>query len=393
MTKNSSSTYQLLCVMLCNTVLFIMFVSVMLGVIRKNINLHPSSEHAISPLDLPAYAGLDHLELTGFLNEQSLSSKFDYRPYYSYKSAPFAGKHVNIDENGFRRVVKSFTVNKNAKRVFIFGGSTTFGVGAPDEYTMPSIVQEKMGRGYDIYNMGEQAFVSTQGLNLLMESLSKGNIPDVVVFYDGINDTYTGVYSPNVPRDPHNERVHRAREKYAREYRVKHYSRRIYEMLNFDVIEMFVKYKFLSADEQDNTWDKDLVLKNNLSKASEGVVNSYEDNIRQVKSLAKEYKFEAYFFWQPSLFYKENSKLSFYEKKIMELQSKILRERFKICYQLAKDRFSNREHENIYFLGNIFDSISSDDIYVDRSHLFLQGNKIIANAITDVLLNNIGNYK
>ena len=94
----------------------------------------------------------------------------------------------------------------DAKTIFMFGGSTLWGTGSPDRNTIPSELQALLGPEYDIYNFGETGYVSTQELNYLLHRLSLGDIPDTVIFYDGVNDGYAGAYSPSIPRDPQNLR-------------------------------------------------------------------------------------------------------------------------------------------------------------------------------------------
>lgn len=64
----------------------------------------------------------------------------------------------------------------------MMGGSTTWGEGVPDADTMPSQLQKILGPGYDVYNFGDIAYTSVQELAYLQERLTRGDIPDVVVF-------------------------------------------------------------------------------------------------------------------------------------------------------------------------------------------------------------------
>ena len=46
-----------------------------------------------------------------------------------------------------------------------------------------------------VVNFGESGFVSTQGVIQLILELQSGNIPDLVIFYDGVNDVYAAYQS------------------------------------------------------------------------------------------------------------------------------------------------------------------------------------------------------
>ena len=128
-----------------------------------------------------------------------------FEPYFHWRKAEFSGKYVNIDRNGIRKTIKKTNIKGN-KKLFMLGGSTLWGEGSPDDSTIPSVLQSMLEGKYDIHNYGELGFVSAQELNYLLYQLSLGNIPDVVIFYDGVNDGYAGVYSPAIPRDPQNLR-------------------------------------------------------------------------------------------------------------------------------------------------------------------------------------------
>jgi lysophospholipase L1-like esterase len=73
--------------------------------------------------------------------------------------------------------------------IAFFGGSTTWGTGANDESTIPSFFA-KQNPDYAAINFGETGYVAHQSLNLFMERYFGGFRPQVVVFYDGVNDVW-----------------------------------------------------------------------------------------------------------------------------------------------------------------------------------------------------------
>jgi hypothetical protein len=74
----------------------------------------------------------------------------------------------------------------NSKKVYFFGGSTMWGVGARDDGTIPS--EFAAATGFWSENFGEFAYTAHQDLMLLVQLLQDGHRPDIVVFYDGVND-------------------------------------------------------------------------------------------------------------------------------------------------------------------------------------------------------------
>jgi hypothetical protein len=141
------------------------------------------------------YQGLSSEDFNTLINETyGRNPQVSYEPYTQYREHPFTGEFVNIDKNGFR-VGKNQgpwppdPVNYN---VFIFGGSTTFGYGVPDEQTVASyfqaIADKSMSRVYKIYNFGRGSYYSSQECVLFQRLLVSGVIPDMVMFIDGLND-------------------------------------------------------------------------------------------------------------------------------------------------------------------------------------------------------------
>ena len=291
--------------------------------------------------------------------EQAWGGHFE--PYVHFRRDEFHGKFINTEADGTRRTVKGHPA-ADSKKVFMFGGSTLWGTGVADDKTIPSIVQALLGDGYDVYNFGDSAYVSTQELNVLLQLLAQGNIPDIVIFYDGVNDGYAGAYSPAIPRDPHNLRLRDGPKKpLVLEIIYRSNYRKLLEML-------MRKWKFAAWDEK---------VAPSIPANSAGTIDAYEAHIRQVTALAREYGFQAYFFWQPNLFSLSRTVEIPFERGVITSSSPTLVASQQAVYQAARERLSGREDENIFFLGNIFDE-TDEPVYIDWHHLGANGNEIIA---------------
>ena len=119
------------------------------------------------------------------------SSKSYWSPYVQWKRIPFESEYINVDARGRRRTWTAPGTPESAPRIFMFGGSTMWGSGAPDDDTIPSFVARGLaqeGQLARVENLGEFGYVSTQGLIRLLLCLRAGEVPDVVVFYDGANE-------------------------------------------------------------------------------------------------------------------------------------------------------------------------------------------------------------
>jgi hypothetical protein len=117
-----------------------------------------------------------------------------YEPYTEFAEQPFRGRFVNVVEHGFRqsRDQGPWPPDPAYYNVFLFGGSTSFGVGVPDDHTIASVLQPILGRveGREarVYNFGRSGYYSTQERILFEQLLTRGFVPDAAVFIDGLND-------------------------------------------------------------------------------------------------------------------------------------------------------------------------------------------------------------
>ena len=115
-------------------------------------------------------------------------------------------------------------------------------------------------------------------------------MPDYVVFYDGANDGYGGAYSPAVPRDPLNLRVH-----YMNEERFTGWTKLIvnaFDRTNYELLLDYVMRK-IGSDPQKH-WDADIEGRVDIN--ARAVVELYEAPIRRVRALSREYGFKSLFF-------------------------------------------------------------------------------------------------
>jgi lysophospholipase L1-like esterase len=137
-----------------------------------------------------------------------------WHSYVYFIPSPLRTKFINIDGAGLRLTLSPSTAGPHSGdrplRIFMFGGSTMWGLGARDNYTIPSLLSGALARrgisGVEVTNFGQIGYVSTQEALLLFEQLRKGNVPDLAIFYDGINDTFAAWQSgtAGIPNDEYN---------------------------------------------------------------------------------------------------------------------------------------------------------------------------------------------
>ena len=165
----------------------------------------PPADHLLADDDLraslPAYDGVDY-DPRALLEEVRKSDRTVYEPYTIWKRRPYRGTHTTIDIAGSRRTVGNSS-SEDALDVWMFGGSAVWGVGAPDDETIPSrlatLLNGTLGIEANVKNLGRRGYVSTQEVIYLVRELQAGRRPDIVVFYNGVNDAAAVSLWPEFP--------------------------------------------------------------------------------------------------------------------------------------------------------------------------------------------------
>ncbi|MEW5819052.1 MAG: SGNH/GDSL hydrolase family protein [Cyanobacteriota bacterium] len=311
--------------------------------------------------------------------EEMASLKVRWDPYDYWKRVPFKGKYVNISFEGIRKTWNPVIKNTKARplTIFIFGGSTMWGTGSRDDYTIPSdvakILSENTNIDFQVINLGEYGYVSAQELISLIRELQKGIVPDIVVFYDGINDTYTA-YQNCTAGLSHNEfnrvkdfNLHQDKNRLAENY------------LNVAIKTSGI-YRVMSTLKKTEQI-KDPACEN-VDMLVDSTIYNYLTNIGLVEHIGKLYGFKTLFYWQPSIFCKKE--LSKYEQKQLA-KEKYLQDFHDKVYNKIKSLAMLNSKANFTNLSDIFYN-SKEELFIDYSHITENGNKAIAEKIAEDVL-------
>ncbi len=312
----------------------------------------------------------------------------DWHSYVYFRQKPFHGKYLNIDEKGVRATwsapLSTDDASRKSLRILMFGGSTMWGCGARDEGTIPScLARELLSRGIkaEITNLGEIAYVSSQELIALTRTLQSGERPDVVIFYDGVNDTTAAILDrrAGVPSNEGNRRV---------EFNVRRKPGRLLGLFFAALINDSASLRLakslrrrlsgmvaapappIALPPLSDSGERQLV---------EETVHWYEENVKVVEMLGREYGFEPLFYWQPVLFTKPN-RGSFEEEEHYKYSwgEPIFNE----VYQRIEDEPVLNSDKRWHNISRIFGD-SADLLYTDYCHTTERGNAIIAKAMAD----------
>lgn len=163
------------------------------GLAVRQLGQVPAAEAPVyRPEDIARlYDTTDYRTYQEALAETWRAAETVYAPFVETAMAPFSGRHVSIDGAGVRAGGRPFDPAAPGAKVFVFGGSTAFGIGVPAAETLPSRLEEALraaGKDVQVVNFGTVGYFSTPERILLERLLADGVKPDIAVFLDGLGD-------------------------------------------------------------------------------------------------------------------------------------------------------------------------------------------------------------
>ena len=348
-------------------------------------SLHPFTRQAEleNQIGSPVYTGASWAP--EFWQEESARRKKPavYVPFRLWSVTNWHSKYINNDQGVkgvWRRTSNPTNCNASHKMtVWTFGGSTMYGTAVPDWATIPSYLSRELNAGSNncvvVSNFGVEGYVTDQELILLGEQLKAGGHPDIVVFYDGVNDSSLA-WPPSKSPDAHfSFGTIKARVEGSVSGRLdflqKSYAARLARVA-LERLHPAASFASLVSKSQPN------VL---------ATVDNYEANMRLVRALSESYKFKLYCFWQPMLVYGHKPFVPFEQQMATRDASGTTADSAWFLTNAAAYREAERRAArggNFVFLGGLFDS-TKQPVYVDEAHLGPRGNEIAAQAIASYI--------
>ncbi len=288
-------------------------------------------------------------------------------PYTYSRIEPHQGELFTVSDAGLRGTANPAAPDSGVPSVYFFGGSTMWGEGSRDAYTIPSQVASILNaQGQPIYatNYGQVAYVLEQDLILFQRQLVLGRIPDVAVFYGGFNDLASVYMHDHQIGLPHNE-VNRARD------------------LSAGIVlrsgRPQLTYPNLQLEELDFSlmaWQKG---------TPEQVVEDILANQRIIRAMAREYGAAVLFVWQPAQVFKE--RLTPQEQLFRDENARNwpgFEDLYRQVDALLRARAAELGFDDVLFLSDLF-AEETGYIFYDRVHVIEDGNTRIAEAIAEAL--------
>ncbi len=339
---------------------------------------------------LPAYEGVDY-DPRQLLAEVRKSDRAVYQPYTMWRRRPYRGTYTTIDVEGIRRTTGN-SPSDDSIQVWMFGGSAVWGVGAPDHETIPSRLASLLNREFGIdatvRNLGERGFVSTQEVIYLMRELQSGGRPDIVIFYDGVNDAAAVSLWPEFPGahvsfDTVRDRFEMDMDggsfgSFIRSTGLYAASRIVLDRLEADPFEMDGIIIYSAADTGSTP---------NYRWLAERGIDVWLFNARVVGSMAKTYGFMPLVLFQPGL-WSSGKPLDPSEESLLASEMEfaglmtLMTVRSEMHSVLEERSSEGDAPEWVVNMNDIF-SETREPVYIDYVHVSERGNRIAARRIAE----------
>lgn len=326
-----------------------------------------------------------------YFHEFKLSSSQSYQQYIGWRRNSFIGQYINIDINGVRKTWNPENYDRDPELIYIFGGSTMWGSGSRDDFTIPSCLAKKLdslGFKIEVINYAETGYIFFQEVVYLIHLLKEGHRPDYVIFYDGVNDVYAA-YQYGQAGSIQN--LTYIRELLKSKTGLDNFKKFLFDLITFkfSIINQILTNVFYLIEPLDIQYREkaaDYTI-SELEILGDNIIEDYSATLLFLDRLAEIYAFKCFCFWQPVIF-TENIK---YDNEI-RYDLRIDDQKLNFLYLYVNKKTSIIGSDNFY---NISNSLHNRDkpYYIDFCHLSEDGNEEIAERILSIIITELNHYK
>ncbi len=310
-----------------------------------------------------------------------------YEPFSLWKTLPHESKFKNVGVDGYRVTVnvEKESCDSNID-IYVFGGSAMVGVGiVRDIDLITSQLSISLSKYYEnicikVYNYASGGFNQGNEFVLLMRLLSAGKRPDLVIFYDGVNDVYHQVYfgKPHMAFDMFNwlTEIWSGAETLPGFFR--RFGRKIAD--NLTIVSLFVPrsdYQWMRAADEDT-----------LRQRARDVTEFMVGNMQVVRTLGREFGFELLFVLQPNLFTKKHlsdEEIYLLNANVNMESLPLVDQAYLLTYDAIRTRFEKDRPCGCFV--DLSDAMGETErsIYVDLVHVSPAGNELVARKLATII--------
>jgi hypothetical protein len=324
---------------------------------------------------LPPHPNANDPWFAGFDPQKPLRTAVRYDPYRGWWPTTYHDDVVSVDAAGLR-VTPQTPAAQPGHRIFLFGGSAMYGYGVRDRYTIPAQLAATLrARGLadaTVMNFGQSSFNATQEVVTLLLELRRGNVPDVVVFYDGNNEV-SSAFQNGVVGQTLNQELAAARWRSSR------------NGLLGDIADVS-RYSLLLPRLGMMLGQRPVGTP--VAPAAEavcgGVASYYQGLTRTVDGMAREFGFHPLYFWQPMLA-TSNKRRTAWESSLIEW-GEGYGAMMQLCATTTDSAMSDRLGRTYFPLHTLFDRDTSN-VFIDYyGHTTERANGVIADSLASLLI-------
>jgi hypothetical protein len=329
----------------------------------------------IPPRDLlHADAYKDASWTRGYCSDWS-NADIEWHSFGLYRHKPYTSETVNFDASGLRRTVQDPPkAGGRARKVAVFGGSTMVGYAARDAGTIPSslarVVQSELresGPEVEVTNFGEVGWNNSQELVALEIELRRGNVPDLVIFYDGVNEVIQTVAQKKAGAAPLDGAFAAFFDP-------------MFRRRNGKIAAMGVLGFAMDSSTVNLVVDRtETLAAADQPKLADEVVREYAQDIAHLEVLARAFGFKLLCYWQPVLFTCKKPLSPWEAKRRDEDVVWTFRHGGKALYENVYSRVGAAlaDRQVFHDLSDTFDKESAS-FFVDYCHVSEAANELVA---------------
>ena len=319
-----------------------------------------------------------------FLELDRVAASYKYYSFIGWRKQLVNLKYTNVDPPYNTRRSIGQGLNKS---YWFFGGSTMWGNGVSDINTIPSHFYKISGKS--VYNFGEGGWGSRQSLNQLISIISHKQLPQTVVFYDGVNDVQHQCRTEIVDLPSHSyQTLIRSSLKIRKSISSK-FSALISQLMQKSIFLPYKKVlnKVLNIDTDPiNTGYYNCVGNPERAKS---IAKNLVENWYSAYALSKIYSFKFLAVLQPTIYTSmhDYSYFSESDKKKTNLLKDEYNYVYPYIYEFAKEKcLFDKTFCDSFVDGRQWLKESVQPIFFDFNHLNSNGNKLVARKIYDLLI-------
>jgi lysophospholipase L1-like esterase len=326
---------------------------------------------------LLAYPAWERQNLVQLLKEREDLERFEYAPLTEVRVAARQGRFVNVSSIGYRygKDQGPWPPDPAALTVFVFGGSTAFGDGLADGDALPSQLQEMLldenpSRRVRIYNFACPGYMSTQERIVFEQLLLIGMIPDVAIFFDGLNDVVEGDRA--VPPYLCGGNMTRILRSLVEQYHQRDdlLPQLLTTARDLPAVQMFSELAQRVWPSKSTSEDSSPVR----------IVQHWQANRSMIEATAREFGVQTLFVWQPVPFYRYDLRYHLFPEDVPHHG-----ESFPNTYELMRREFeTGRAGDRFLWLADM-QADKRENLYVDSCHYTAAFTRQIAREIQNAL--------